>query len=98
MIFSSSETLRLYPILPVLSRRCVQNYIIPGTDKIVEKGIEVFIPVMALQRDEKYYKNPNEFNPDRFNDENPAGKDQINQPYLPFGDGPRNCIGMLLLD
>lgn len=61
---------------------------------MIEKGIEVFIPVMALHRDEKYYDNPNKFNPDRFNDDNPAGKDQLNQPYLPFGDGPRNCIGM----
>lgn len=94
--FYFSETLRLYPILPVLSRRCVQNYTIPGTDKIIEKGIEVFIPVMAIHRDEKYYENPNDFNPDRFNDENQAGKDQLNQPYLPFGDGPRNCIGMRL--
>lgn len=93
-IISLAETLRLYPILPVLTRRCVQNYNISGTDQIIEKGIEVFIPVMALHRDEKYYKNPNDFNPDRFSDENPAGKDQINQPYLPFGDGPRNCIGM----
>lgn len=72
----------------------MQNYNIPGTDKIIEKGVEVYIPVLALQRDEKYYKNANDFNPDRFNDENPAGRDQINQPYLPFGDGPRNCIGM----
>ena len=89
--------MRLYPILPVLSRRCVQNYNIPGTDKIIEKGIEVFIPVMALQRDEKFYsKSANLFRPDRFNDESPAGKDQLNQPYLPFGDGPRNCIGLRL--
>lgn len=86
----------MYPVLPVLSRRCVQTYTIPGTDKIIEKGVEVFIPVMALQRDAKYYENPNEFNPDRFSDENAAGKDQINKPYYPFGDGPRNCIGMRL--
>lgn len=48
---SFAETLRLYPILPVLSRRCVENYTIPGTNKIIEKGIEVFIPVMAIQRE-----------------------------------------------
>lgn len=42
--------------------------------------------------DEKYYENPNEFNPDRWNDKSPAGKDLLNQPYFAFGAGPRNCI------
>lgn len=91
-----TETLRLYPIAPILSRVCVQDYQIPGTDKLIEKGIEVIIPVFPLQRDEKYYNEPNKFNPDRFDDETPAGKDQLNRPYLPFGDGPRNCIGIRL--
>lgn len=77
-----------------MSRRCIQDYQIPGTDRYIEKGIEVLIPVLSLHRDEKYYSEPNQFNPDRFNDETPAGKDQLNHPYLPFGDGPRNCIGM----
>ncbi|XP_031639454.1 probable cytochrome P450 6a13, partial [Contarinia nasturtii] len=72
------------------------NYRIPGTDKILEKGAEVFIPVFALQRDEKYYKNPNKFDPDRFNEENSATQTQTNRPYYSFGDGPRNCIGVRL--
>lgn len=46
--------------------------------------------------DEKYYKDPSKFDPDRFSEANLAGKNQINQPYLPFGDGPRNCIGLRL--
>lgn len=74
----------------------MQDYKIPETDLIIEKGTEVLIPVISIHRDEKYYAQANEFIPDRFNDENPAGKDQINQPFLPFGDGPRNCIGMRL--
>lgn len=71
----------------------MQNYNIPGTDQIIEKGTELLIPVMALQRDEQFYENPDIFNPDRFDDENPTGRNRINQPYLPFGDGPRMCIG-----
>lgn len=65
---------------------------IPGTDVVLEKGTPIMIPVMAIQRDEKYYPDPLKFNPDRFSD-----KDAI-QPMtnLPFGDGPRNCIGMRL--
>lgn len=89
-----TETLRKYPPLPILNRTCVRHYQIPGTNQIIEKGVGVFIPVFSLQRDAKYYEEPDLFNPDRFNDENLAGKNQINQPFLPFGDGPRNCIGL----
>lgn len=70
------------------------DYKIPGTDKIIEKGTEVFVPIYAIMRDEKYWPIPDLFDPDRFDDEHPAGKDQINRPYYAFGDGPRNCIGL----
>lgn len=72
------------------------DYKIPGTEKIIEKGDIIIFPANAVHLDEKYYPNPNEFDPDRFNEENSAGKNQLNRPYLPFGDGPRNCIGMRL--
>lgn len=49
------------------------------------------IPTYALQWDEKYYDEPEKFDPERFTDIN---KNQTNRPYFPFGDGPRNCIGM----
>lgn len=91
-----SETLRMYPIVPTITRLCVQDYQIPGTDRIIEKGIDTIMPVYALQRDEKYYDEPNQFNPDRFGDGNAAGKDQLKRPFLSFGDGPRNCIGLRL--
>lgn len=52
------------------------------------------IPIFAIQRDAKYYPNPNKFDPTRFSKENQQGKTILNMPYLPFGDGPRNCIGM----
>lgn len=80
----------MYPIFAALSRLCVQDYKIPGTDKVIEKGIEMIIPVYPLQRDAKYYDEPNTFKPDRFSEENEAGKDQLKQPFLAFGDGPRN--------
>lgn len=47
-----------------------------------------------MQRDAKYYPNPDEFDPLRFTTENRYGKSLVDMPYLPFGDGPRNCIGM----
>lgn len=73
----------------------MKDYKIPGTDLIIEKGITVQIPAFALHRDEKYFENPNDFIPERFNNENTAGKSIVDQPYFPFGDGPRNCIGVL---
>ncbi|KAJ3309101.1 Cytochrome P450 4d2 [Boothiomyces sp. JEL0838] len=46
------------------------------------------VPTIVVFKDEKYYKNPESFNPDRWKD------DQINpNAFQPFGDGPRNCIG-----
>ena len=55
---------------------------------LIEKGIKMLIPVQGLHYDPKYFPNPEKFNPDRFKVNIPTGV------YLPFGDGPRNCIGM----
>lgn len=89
-----SETLRLYSVVPSLVRQCTKDYKIPKTDITVEKGTLVNIPIFAIQRDEKYYPNANQFDPDRFSTENRQGKGLLDMPYLPFGDGPRNCIGL----
>lgn len=86
-----SETLRKYPLLPFLDRRCVKDYQIPGTDVVIEKGIPVYISLFGLHNDTDYFPSPEKFDPERFSDEN---KDSIpNCCYLPFGDGPHNCIG-----
>lgn len=63
---------------------------------MIEENVLVFVSSFSLQRDEKYYENPLKFNPDRFDDINSQGKNQINRPYLPFGDGSRNCMGVRL--
>ena len=59
---------------------------------IIKKGMSVLIPAGAIHRDERYYPNPNEFNPDNFSAEKVATRSSVE--WLPFGDGPRNCIGM----
>lgn len=51
------------------------------------------IPVLGFHRDPEIYENPMDFNPDRFID-SPTGSTVKGCYYLPFGDGPRNCIGM----
>lgn len=60
-------------------------------DSQVRAGEGVIIPVYSLHRDPEFYPNPLKFDPERFSEEN---KHNI-QPfsYLPFGAGPRNCIG-----
>lgn len=90
--FLFAETLRKYPALPLLNRECTEDYQLPGTDIVLEKGTAIVIPSLALHRDENYFPEPMKFNPDRFADET-AGP---TMSYLPFGDGPRMCIGMRL--
>lgn len=75
----------------MLNRNCVADYHVPGTDFVMEKDTRVIIPVYGIQHDEEYFPDPEKFDPERFNETN---KHNI-QPftYLPFGDGPRICIG-----
>lgn len=92
------ETLRLYPPLSILFRRCTRDYKIPNTDLFVEKGTSVFIPTIAMQRDANIYDNPLQFKPERFLD-SPNGNGNANGIfYLPFGDGPRKFMRIDSMD
>ncbi|KAJ8728452.1 hypothetical protein PYW08_016837 [Mythimna loreyi] len=92
-----SESLRLWPPGFNLDRICTKDYNLgkpnekAEKDFIIRKGSPIMIPVFAIHRDPQYYANPEKFDPERFSDEN---KHKI-QPftYMPFGVGPRNCIG-----
>ncbi|KAF2887325.1 hypothetical protein ILUMI_18848 [Ignelater luminosus] len=86
------ETLRKYPPLPILNRICVADYKIPNTDIVIEKGTPVVIPVYGLHMDEDYFPDPERFDPERFSEENKRNIPQFS--YLPFGEGPRVCIGL----
>lgn len=87
-----SETLRKYPPLPILNRECTKSYEIPGTNVILEKGIQVVIPIMGMHYDPQYFPEPEKFDPERFSEE--AKSKRHHYVYLPFGEGPRICIGM----
>lgn len=53
--------------------------------------------ISGLNHDPKYWNDPYKFDPDRFaSAEHQNAKSFVERPYLPFGDGPRNCIGMRL--
>jgi len=57
----------------------------------VEAGTMLIVGIYAIQRDPTLWKRPLEFDPDRFDAENSNGRDRWQ--YLPFGAGPRSCIG-----
>lgn len=77
--------------MPFLVRTCRKNYKIPDTDFVLPEGTHVNIGVLGLHHDPEYYPNPEKFDPDRFTEENKNKRPAYT--YLPFGDGPRICIG-----
>lgn len=83
----------MYPPLPFIDRRCTEDYVIPNTNITIDKGTITMIPVLGLHNDEEFFPEPNTFNPNRFNEENVRNIKPYT--YLPFGDGPRNCLGKL---
>ncbi|XP_049771208.1 probable cytochrome P450 6a14 isoform X2 [Schistocerca cancellata] len=86
------KTLRKYPPLTELDRICTVAYTIPGSDVKIEEGTKLIIPVYAIHHDPKYYPDPEKFDPERFTEERKASRHHF--VYLPFGEGPRICIGM----
>lgn len=83
------ESMRLYPPVWSLGRQSLEKDTILGYE--IPKGAIVFISNYTLQRDPRYWKNPDAFNPDRFHPDNQSP--QLRLHYLPFGAGPRMCIG-----
>uniref|UniRef100_A0A1B0B4H8 Cytochrome P450 n=1 Tax=Glossina palpalis gambiensis TaxID=67801 RepID=A0A1B0B4H8_9MUSC len=89
-----NETLRKYPVVPLLARVCGQDYCLPNSDLILEKGLRIIIPIDAIHNDPEYFKEPDKFNPDRFSSAAMAQQHPAFS-FLPFGEGPRNCFGMV---
>jgi cytochrome P450 len=83
------EALRLYPAVPILVREAVEDDVIMGEP--IRRGVQVYISPWALHRHRKHWQHPTAFIPDRF-----AGQPSpwtSGGAYLPFGAGPRICIG-----
>lgn len=87
------ETLRLFPPVGFLARQCAHAQ--PMRDKKVAAGSSVIVSPWLIQRHRELWARPDEFDPDRYDrdDESPAAKDSLRRAYLPFGMGPRVCIG-----
>ncbi|KYM86394.1 putative cytochrome P450 6a13 [Atta colombica] len=86
------ETLRKYPPAPLFARRCEYKYRIPDSNVELPAGLRVVIPIYGLHHDPNYYPDPARFDPERFTEKNKRTRHPYT--YLPFGEGPRNCIGM----
>ncbi|XP_047535026.1 cytochrome P450 9e2-like [Vanessa atalanta] len=87
------EALRMFPPVAFLIRKCTSpTYTFPEINLTINEGVKVIIPVQALHNDEKYFREPEKFNPDRFSTAN----EFKNNIFLPFGDGPRACVASRL--
>ncbi len=83
----ADEALRLYPPAAMVSRTALAGDTL--CDREVRAGDTVIIPIYALHRSELLWENPDIFRPERFADRKAIER----YAYLPFGDGPRICIG-----
>ena len=82
------EAMRLYPPVGLLARTVVAPDELCG--RVMRPGDIVFLPVWALHRHALWWERPELFDPARF-DASAAPRDRFQ--YLPFGAGPRACVG-----
>ncbi len=83
------ESMRLYPAAPVLmTRRSTQSFKLGQW--VIPKKTLFIIPVYLLHHDERWFPEPEKFIPERFN---PTAEKYPRGAYMPFGTGPRVCLG-----
>ncbi|KHJ98075.1 unspecific monooxygenase [Oesophagostomum dentatum] len=85
-----AETLRMYPPVVRTNRLCTKDITLKGIK--LKKGCIFTFPIRAIHYSRDYYRNPEVFDPDRWSAEERSSRDPLT--FVPFGYGPRNCIGM----
>ncbi|VAI74792.1 unnamed protein product [Triticum turgidum subsp. durum] len=85
------EVLRLHPPIPLVPRMARDDCNIMGYDML--KGTNVLVNVFAISRDSRYWENPEEFKPERFENNN-MDYNVTYFEFIPFGAGRRQCPGM----
>lgn len=88
-----TETLRKHPSSPFLNRICVEECDLPDLNYRVPKGMRIMISASGTMRNPKFFPEPDKFDPERFTSENTESRSPY--VYLPFGQGPRSCIGKI---
>lgn len=85
------EALRLYPPIHVGNRRAVEDMKLLDYD--VPQDTRVMYSIYLSHRDERYWNDPDKFCPHRFDKSQSTPGKRPSLTYVPFGGGPRNCIG-----
>ncbi len=83
------ESMRLYPPVAAMGRNALEDTVVSGLK--VEKGAQVLLGVYPLHRHERWWSEPETFEPDRFSPARSEGRHRFQ--YVPFSAGPRICIG-----
>ncbi len=83
------ESMRLYPPVAIFGREAVEDYQLDGYE--IPSGCVVMLSQWVMHRHPKYFDNSEEFIPERW--QNDLEKRLPRGVYIPFGDGPRICIG-----
>jgi cytochrome P450 len=89
------ETLRLYAIIPGLTRTAAEEVHIKEAGITIPKDVELFIPMSLINRDPTIWENPSKFDPERF-DGKCTDFTSAKNGFFPFGYGSRTCIGNTL--
>lgn len=84
------EGMRMYPSVGYLIRQCSSpKYTFADLNLTIDEEVKVIIPTQAMHRDPKYFENPDKYDPERFRE----GTKHMKPYFLPFGEGPRACVG-----
>jgi cytochrome P450 len=83
------EALRLYPPVPSICRVAAEDTELGG--RKIAAGTLINVPIYVLHRHRKLWSDPDSFDPDRFAPENAGSIGRLQ--FLPFGAGPRTCVG-----
>ena len=83
------ETMRIEPTVAIIPRALLEDVELGGY--LLEKDSMVFVPPYIVHHDPRWWSNPEKFDPERFSEANETGIPKY--AYLPFGGGPRICIG-----
>jgi len=84
-----TESMRLFPPAWIVGRRAIDEHTI-GEHHLAPRSM-VFMSPYVMQRDSRFYEQPERFNPDRWTAEFEAALPKF--AYFPFGGGARQCIG-----
>ncbi|BES89710.1 cytochrome P450 [Nesidiocoris tenuis] len=85
------ESMRIHSVKPFLFREATRDYTFPGTNLKIKTGEKVVIPAISFQMDPQHYPEPEKFKPERWSED---ARPKSKFTWLPFGEGPRQCLGM----